>query len=45
MSDWLIGFSLRNRLLVLVLTGILIAVGVVSMRRLTIDAVPDITTI
>jgi cobalt-zinc-cadmium resistance protein CzcA len=45
MTDWLIKFSLRNRLLVLALTGILIAVGIASMRRLTIDAVPDITTV
>src|ERR1044071_4797882 len=45
MSDWLIAVSLRNRLLVLALTGILIAVGIASMRRLTVDAVPDITTV
>src|SRR3989441_10810909 len=45
MSDWLIKSSLRNRLLVLALTGILVAVGIASMRSLTIDAVPDITTV
>jgi cobalt-zinc-cadmium resistance protein CzcA len=36
-------FSLRNRLLVLVCAGLLIAVGVKSLGKLPIDAVPDIT--
>ena len=45
MSDRIIRFALRNRALVLVLTGLLVAVGIASLRRLTIDAVPDITTV
>src|SRR5690349_3447854 len=45
MSDRLIRFALRNRALVIVLTGLLVAVGIASLRRLTIDAVPDITTV
>src|SRR5512139_3664698 len=36
-------FSLRNRFLVLVFAGLLIAVGIFSLRRLPIDAVPDVT--
>ncbi len=35
--------SLRNRFLVLVFAGLLIAVGVYSLQRLPIDAVPDVT--
>jgi cobalt-zinc-cadmium resistance protein CzcA len=36
-------FSLRNRFLVLVLAGLLVAVGLYSLRHLPIDAVPDVT--
>jgi cobalt-zinc-cadmium resistance protein CzcA len=35
--------SLRNRFLVLVGAALLVAVGVYSLRRLPIDAVPDVT--
>ncbi len=45
MAGWMIRFSLRNRLLVLALTALLFAVGIFSMGRLTLDAVPDITNI
>lgn len=41
----LIAFALRNRLLVLALTGLLIGVGIWSMMRLPIDAVPDVTNV
>ena len=40
-----IGFVLKQRLLVLALTGLLIAVGIWSAMRLPIDAVPDVTNV
>ena len=40
-----IAFALKNKLLVLALTGLLIGVGIVSMMRLPIDAVPDVTNV
>src|SRR5581483_1265123 len=39
----LVEFSLKYRFLVIVLTLLLIGVGIYSMQRLPIDAVPDIT--
>jgi cobalt-zinc-cadmium resistance protein CzcA len=39
----LIEISLRNKFLVLILTAVLVGVGVYSMGRLPIDAVPDVT--
>jgi multidrug efflux pump subunit AcrB len=39
----LIDLSLRNKFLVLILTAVFIAVGVYSMERLPVDAVPDVT--
>ena len=39
----LIDFSLRNKFIILVLTAVLVGVGVYSMLRLPIDAVPDVT--
>lgn len=39
----LIDFSLKYRFLILVMTVLVIGVGIYSMRRLPIDAVPDIT--
>lgn len=39
----LIDFSLRNKFLVLILTAIMVGVGIYSMLRLPIDAVPDVT--
>ena len=41
----LVDLCLRYRFLVLALTGILIAGGLFSLSRLTIDAVPDITPV
>ncbi|MGH9200122.1 MAG: efflux RND transporter permease subunit [Vicinamibacterales bacterium] len=39
----LIDFSLRNKFIVLILTAVLVGIGVNSMLRLPIDAVPDVT--
>ncbi|HXH25301.1 MAG TPA: CusA/CzcA family heavy metal efflux RND transporter [Vicinamibacterales bacterium] len=39
----LIDFSLRNKFLVLILTVVMVGVGIYSMLRLPIDAVPDVT--
>ena len=43
MLNSLFEFSLRNRCLVLVFVGLIIAAGVYAMRKLPIDAVPDVT--
>lgn len=40
-----IAFALKNRLLVLALTALLVGVGIWSMLRLPIDAVPDVTNV
>ncbi len=45
MLNWLINFSLRNRLLICLLSVILIAVGGWSLARLNIDAFPDTTPV
>lgn len=39
----LIDFSLRNKFLVLIATAVMVGVGLFSMTRLPIDAVPDVT--
>lgn len=39
----LIDLSLRNKFLVLILTAVMVGVGVYSVLRLPIDAVPDVT--
>ena len=43
MISRLIDFALGNRVVVLVLVGILVAVGLYDLRRLPIDAQPDIS--
>jgi cobalt-zinc-cadmium resistance protein CzcA len=43
MIDNLIAFSIRNKLIIGLFTLILIAWGLVSLSRLPIDAIPDIT--
>ncbi len=43
MFENIIGFSLRHRFLVALLTAAIAAVGLFSLRNLPIDAVPDIT--
>jgi cobalt-zinc-cadmium resistance protein CzcA len=40
-----IAFALRNRLLILALTALLVGVGVRSMISLPIDAIPDVTNV
>ncbi|MEQ1574706.1 MAG: CusA/CzcA family heavy metal efflux RND transporter, partial [Vicinamibacterales bacterium] len=39
----LIDISLRNKFLVLILTAVMVGVGIYSVLRLPIDAVPDVT--
>ncbi len=41
----LIRFSVAHRLLVLMVVGIMIGAGIYSLRRLPIDAVPDVTNV
>ncbi len=43
MLDSIIRFSIRNKLIIGIFTGMLIAWGMYSLRQLPIDAVPDIT--
>jgi cobalt-zinc-cadmium resistance protein CzcA len=45
MLDPIIGFSVRHRWLMLVLTLVLVAVGAWSFGKLPIDATPDITNV
>lgn len=45
MLEAVIRFSIKQRLLVLLLMGFLIAAGVLSLKNLPIDAVPDITNV
>ncbi len=43
MLEALLHFSIKNRWLVVILTAVVAAVGVFSLKKLPIDAVPDIT--
>jgi cobalt-zinc-cadmium resistance protein CzcA len=45
MLNWIIDFSLRHRLLVLVATAAFAVAGVLSLRHLDIDAFPDTTPV
>ena len=45
MFDKLIHFSIKNRILVFILTGVLIGFGLNALRELPIDAVPDVTNV
>ncbi|GHG96495.1 CusA/CzcA family heavy metal efflux RND transporter [Comamonas sp. JC664] len=45
MFDRLIHFSIQNRVLVFILTGVLIGFGLNALRHLPIDAVPDVTNV
>jgi cobalt-zinc-cadmium resistance protein CzcA len=45
MLNWIIDFSLRNRVLVLGGTLVLVVLGVLSLGRLNIDAFPDTTPV
>jgi len=45
MIDAIIRFAVSQRLLVFLMTGILVVAGIYSLRRLPIDAVPDVTNV
>src|SRR4051812_2640367 len=45
MLNWIIDFSLRHRLLVVLAVGVFAVVGAVSLRKLDIDAFPDTTPV
>ena len=45
MIDKLIAFSLRNRVLVVIFTVLLIGLGINALRKIPIDAFPDVTNI
>ncbi|WP_338868779.1 CusA/CzcA family heavy metal efflux RND transporter [Myxococcus stipitatus] len=45
MFDRLIHFSIKNRLLIFVLTLVLVGFGLNALRKLPIDAVPDVTNV
>lgn len=45
MIDRLIGWSIANRVVVLVLTAVFVLLGAVASTRVPIDAVPDVTNV
>ncbi len=45
MLNWLIQFSLRNRLLICLLSAVLVGLGIAAISRLPIDAFPDTTPV
>jgi len=45
MIDKLIAFSIRNRVLILIFTILLIGLGINAVRQIPIDAFPDVTNI
>ncbi|MCE9531175.1 MAG: CusA/CzcA family heavy metal efflux RND transporter [Planctomycetes bacterium] len=45
MLNWIIDFSLRNRMLIILVAVASAAFGVLSMRRLDVDAFPDTTPV
>ncbi len=45
MFNAIVGWSLRNRLIVIVLSALVVAAGLVSLARLPIDAFPDTTPV
>lgn len=45
MLNWIIGVSLRNRLLICVVAGVLVAIGARNLCLLPIDAFPDTTPV
>ncbi|MCP3920115.1 MAG: efflux RND transporter permease subunit [bacterium] len=45
MFDWIVGWSLRNRIVVLALSALVVASGLVALARLPIDAFPDTTPV
>jgi Cu(I)/Ag(I) efflux system membrane protein CusA/SilA len=45
MIKTIINWSIHNRLLVILLTGLLVAVGIYSLRQTPIDALPDLSDV
>jgi len=45
MIDWIIEKSIRNRFFVIVITGIVVAVGVWSLINTPVDAIPDLSDV
>ncbi|MBI5722604.1 MAG: efflux RND transporter permease subunit [Planctomycetes bacterium] len=45
MLNWIIDISLKHRKLVIVLSVLLVATGAISLRSLSIDALPDVTDV
>jgi Cu(I)/Ag(I) efflux system membrane protein CusA/SilA len=45
MINALIRWSLRNRILVLVATGLIVVIGLVALARTPVDAIPDLTDV
>ena len=45
MLNWLINFSLHNRLLILFSVAVIMGIGAFSLQRLDVDAFPDTTPV
>src|SRR5687767_11967786 len=45
MINAIIQFSVKHRLLVLLMVAVMVGAGIFSFRRLPIDAVPDVTNV
>ena len=45
MLEGLLSFSLKYRFLILIFAGLIVGAGVMALRELPIDAVPDITNV
>jgi Cu(I)/Ag(I) efflux system membrane protein CusA/SilA len=45
MIEWIIRWSIRNRLLVLILTGFVTVAGIYAVRQTPVDALPDLSDV
>ncbi len=45
MIDWIITQSVRNRLLVIIITGVVIVAGVWALKTTPVDAIPDLSDV
>lgn len=45
MLAWIIRWSIQNRLLILIATGFLVAVGFYSLKHTPVDAIPDLSDV
>ena len=45
MIEWIIRWSIRNRLLVLILTGFITVAGIYAVRQTPVDALPDLSDV